>query len=652
MSLQAWLWSAAAFSALTLGAEVPELTKLAPDAKDYQLIAKLNPLTWNQQGYEVDNTMRVAGDLKRVGYLLKLTAKDGKESWVFTSMDTFAKTPAEVAVPAEGGKPLQLFVNNLEVAGNVDGLEKGKFERGNLEFWATNYGPANDPKIPGASDKSFDFGDKITPSGNYGSMQVHNFAKSQTVFAFNKFTGGTGCDLGIGNNPAAATDPKQNPDWTFSSSGSLYAKAELYVVGTFDNYQLKAFTGLDVQKVSLAGVTDKDPVSYKPGEEMVFTITPDLQNQQPSLDGYVINWTRTGDDGKTVSGKSPLAAGPFTVKTSLDRPGFVRVLATLSDPAGRELRKTYPNKKVDKIFFDGGAGVEPEKLAGIAEPEDFDAFWAKQKAKLATVPLKPEMKKIESKLANSDVYEVTIPCPGPRPVTGYLVVPAGAAGKSLPAKAMYQGYGVYKQAPPTWTDPKAITFHVNAHGFELNQNDRYYTDYAESIKSNGQQYAFDPKQNENPETAYFNGMALRVLRSLEFLKSLPQWNGKDLVASGGSQGGLQTVWAAALDPDVTLAQPGIPWGCDYAGGTVGRMGATWRIPYVRALDYYDCINHAKRIKCPVEITRAGLGDYTCPPSGVAILYNNLKSPKKINYYQGSTHGFIPDKPQITVRSAQ
>ncbi|MBS5529908.1 acetylxylan esterase, partial [bacterium] len=68
--------------------------------------------------------------------------------------------------------------------------------------------------------------------------------------------------------------------------------------------------------------------------------------------------------------------------------------------------------------------------------------------------------------------------------------------------------------------------------------------------------------------------------------------------------------------------------------------------YVDALGYYDTINHAKRIKCPVEITRAGLGDYTCPPSGVAILYNNIKSPKKIRWFQGSTHGYVPPNPQI------
>jgi len=45
------------------------------------------------------------------------------------------------------------------------------------------------------------------------------------------------------------------------------------------------------------------------------------------------------------------------------------------------------------------------------------------------------------------------------------------------------------------------------------------------------------------------------------------------------------------------------------------------------------------------ISRAGLGDYVCPPSGLAILYNNIKSPKNIVWVQGSTHGFVPQNPQ-------
>ena len=51
-------------------------------------------------------------------------------------------------------------------------------------------------------------------------------------------------------------------------------------------------------------------------------------------------------------------------------------------------------------------------------------------------------------------------------------------------------------------------------------------------------------------------------------------------------------------------------------------------------------------------TRAGLGDYTCQPSGLAILWNTLKCPKTIVWVQGSEHGFVPPEYEgrDTVRS--
>jgi cephalosporin-C deacetylase-like acetyl esterase len=69
---------------------------------------------------------------------------------------------------------------------------------------------------------------------------------------------------------------------------------------------------------------------------------------------------------------------------------------------------------------------------------------------------------------------------------------------------------------------------------------------------------------------------------------------------------------------------------------MGRLRG-WRPDWTEALGYYDIVNHAKRVKCPVTIS-AGLGDYVCPPSGVAILYNNIKSPKSLEVTQGKKHG--------------
>lgn len=409
-----------------------------------------------------------------------------------------------------------------------------------------------------------------------------------------------------------------------------------------------AGAALDPARVEVTGVTDRDPLSYRAGETIIFEIQTDYGGQKAEGD-YFLAWERSGDDGRTERGRERVSARPLVLRTSLDRPGFVRITATLLDAGGKPLPTRNNWGQPMNCGFEGGAGVEPDKLAGLPEIADFDAFWRRQKARLAAVPLKYRLEQQTSPLKNVTAYAATVDCAGPRPVTGYLTVPAGARKRSLPVRAVFAGYGVEKQNPPQQGPEDCIVFHVNAHGFELNRDADYYAGFARAIESNGFSYAFDPKQNADPERAYFNGMALRVLRSLEFLKALPEWDGVRLEVAGGSQGGLQAIWGAGLDPDVTGCKADIPWCCDLAGAAkLGRLNG-WHPEYRRPLDYYDAVNHAKRIRCPVEITRAGLGDYTCAPSGVAILYNSIESPKKITWVQGSTHGYVPKNPQRIVR---
>lgn len=51
-------------------------------------------------------------------------------------------------------------------------------------------------------------------------------------------------------------------------------------------------------------------------------------------------------------------------------------------------------------------------------------------------------------------------------------------------------------------------------------------------------------------------MYLRVLRALDYVKTLPEWDGKNLIVIGSSQCGAQAIVAAALDPQVSLCLTG------------------------------------------------------------------------------------------------
>lgn len=412
-----------------------------------------------------------------------------------------------------------------------------------------------------------------------------------------------------------------------------------------------------IQKLHIEARSNKSALSYRVGEEMVFTFKMKFGSIKPGK--WFLQYTRHGDDNQESCGKVP-ADQMLTVRTSMNQPGFVHIYVVLVDENGKTVFFDYtlPNGKKMKrgICYDAGGAAEPEKLTDCGEPDDFDAFWAKQKKRLAKVPFAGKVdRKLVRKTRTGSIYAVSIPAPGPRPATGYLTIPDAAGTGSLPVQISFYGYGNLKQKVPRYVSVRQIRFYMNAHGQELGREPGYYERFFASIGTPGYTYAFDPEQNKNPETCFFNGMVMRILRSLEYLKSLPEWDGVNLIASGGSQGGLQTMWAAALDPAVTSAVHLVTWCCDLAGQEkAGRLAGPWRLKYVPALDYYDPVFMAKRIKkASVVITRAGLGDYVCPPSGLMLCYKNLATPKKsIRWVQGSTHGVIPKKSEVIVWTIQ
>jgi cephalosporin-C deacetylase len=387
----------------------------------------------------------------------------------------------------------------------------------------------------------------------------------------------------------------------------------------------------------LLGATDKPAVSYQPGEKMTFEVR--LVRDGEPVEGTRLSWVRSGDDGLREKGEAISSAKPLVIGTSLEKPGFVRVLVTALDEKGQPL----VNEQKKEIVFDGGAGVEPAKLHSVPEPKDFDAWWTAQKALLAKVPLEViEQKPVPEQRADVETFDVKIACAGGMPVSGYLSKTKNLQPRSAVARVSFQGYGV---SPASRQDEWAgkfgkpvIALNINAHGIE---NGLPREDYVALSKARLKGYAFDPEQNAKPETAYYYGMALRVLRALEFVKSLPEWDGKTLIVEGGSQGGFQALLAASLDPAVTRCVAVKPWACDLGGITLGRLKG-WRPDYTPALGYFDPVNHAKRIRCETRIV-SGLGDYVCPPSGISVLYNNLPAttPKRIEYQQGATHQTTP-----------
>lgn len=393
-------------------------------------------------------------------------------------------------------------------------------------------------------------------------------------------------------------------------------------------------------------VTDHTNALYKCGEEIVFTLNLEGVKEMPE-GKYAVLLKSQGDDGRSVPDRLvPFELGkPIVIKDKINVPGFIRYEAVMCDTEGqcvfKDIKSPWGPPQVRGCF---GAGAEPEKLTHHEEPKDFDEFWTGQKKALAAVPMKAEMKKVsESEVA--EVFAVSIPCVG-NPSTGYIAIPKAAKdGKKFPIDLSFHGYGRFKQGPMKGEMADKIEASFNAHGYELDREPEYYEAFWKNVTLNERGfYGLDEKENENPETSYFLGMALRLIRAVEWVKTLDAYDGKNLRVWGGSQGGMQSIWAAAFVPGIKEIEAIVPWGTDWYGKGHGRYAFPPLTPkYAPGLDYFDTINFAKRIPvtCTVDISRVGLGDYHCPPSGEFLLYNAIKAPKRMRMVQNSDHGGAP-----------
>ena len=325
-------------------------------------------------------------------------------------------------------------------------------------------------------------------------------------------------------------------------------------------------------------------------------------------------------------------------------------------------------KKKHPVEYSVGSICEPEKYTtGVAEPADFQKFWDDSLAELAKIPVKvlerKEMKLDDEMLKTAPNYfafrivapmpspeklvgkfkswEVKIACVNDVPVSGYLTMPAGAKPKSLPVIVSFLG-APGGSAHQAFADD-VIRFDVNPHGFENGHPREYYKKMHATVTRH-----YQIRNSRNREKFYFRGMFLRAKRALDFVKTLPEYDGKTLIVVGNSQGGAQTLAAAGLDPDVKLIYASVPALCDH-GAIFAKRRAGWpRLinlnkkgqpspPEVaQVAPYYDCAFFAKRIKAEAYLT-TGLVDNVCSPTSVFCAYNNIPGKKHITVFTHKGH---------------
>jgi cephalosporin-C deacetylase-like acetyl esterase len=379
----------------------------------------------------------------------------------------------------------------------------------------------------------------------------------------------------------------------------------------------------------LSVVTDRPAAIYHKSEKVKFLVTATCEGK-PVTEGEIA-YKLTLDGAKDLDkGKVSLSDKPAVIEGSLAEPGFLQCVAMYIPPAGE-------GEKPKPVLGMAGAGIDPLAIPpSMPVPDDFDAFWKAQKARLAKVPMKPQLVWVDSPDESLECYNVEIPCVEPRPVSGYYARPVGAKPKSLPAILHVHGAGVRSASLGAAVGSAklgAIAMDINAHGIPNGKPKEFYEELSAGPLKGYPQFG-----RESRDTCYFLGMFLRLQRALDFLAAQPQWNGRVLCVIGHSQGGGQALAAAGLDPRVTFIGAGVPAICDHTGRAIGRINGWPKLvpdkdgkpdpTVLQVARYFDGMNFATRSKAEA-ILSVGFIDTVCPPTSVYAAYNNLPGKKQM-----------------------
>ncbi|MBC8008907.1 MAG: acetylxylan esterase, partial [Burkholderiales bacterium] len=271
-----------------------------------------------------------------------------------------------------------------------------------------------------------------------------------------------------------------------------------------------------------------------------------------------------------------------------------------------------------------------------------DTFWAEQKAALAKIAPDYQLTAApDLSDANIEVFYLSFQnvgnWSGPSRFYGVLSVPRGPG--PFPAVLNVPGAGVRAYTGNRTLAAKGvINLQVGIHGIPVNLPPEVYEQLGKGALSDYSRFQIDDRNRY-----YYRRVYLGAQRAADYLTTHPKWDGKNLIVSGGSQGGQLAIVTTALEPRVTGLVSVYPAYSDVTGylrGTTGgwpglfRTGRDGKVSdapveaKVVTTTYYDTVNFARRLRVP-GLYSWGYNDETCPATSTFAAYNIITAPKQL-----------------------
>ena len=287
-------------------------------------------------------------------------------------------------------------------------------------------------------------------------------------------------------------------------------------------------------------------------------------------------------------------------------------------------------------------GFSPEKIQPFTqEPKDFNTFWQGNLDELAKIPLS-YTKEIAKEYCTDkvDCYLVKIPVSRRKQcVYGYLFYPKNAQPGKHPVVLCPPGAGIKTIKEPLrhkyYAENGFIRLEIEIHGLDPRLPKETFDDISRAFNSDPTGYL--ENGIDNRDRYYMKHVYLALVRCIDLLTSLPEWDGRNVAVQGGSQGGALALVAAGLDKRVNLCVVNDPALSDMAGYTekgrtggyphFNRMTGLYTPSNISTMAYYDVVNFARKVKATTYMTW-GYNDNTCPPTTSYAVWNTLNCEKE------------------------
>lgn len=367
---------------------------------------------------------------------------------------------------------------------------------------------------------------------------------------------------------------------------------------------------------------------YRTGEKAKIKIS--LFKYGIPQDGITVNY-ETGSElmPSDKTGSIVLKNGKAEINIgTLDKPGFRDCIFSVMING----KKYSHHVKV---------GFSPDKIKPYTEmPDGFMDFWKNNIKEASEFPLKYTKEKAEEYCTEKiDCYLIKLQLNNRgQAVYGYLFYPKNAKPESCPVVLSPPGAGIKTIKEPLrhkyYAEEGFIRLEFEIHGLNPTMSEEQFKEISNAF--NGKENGYLTNGLDNKDNYYMKRVYLSCLRCIDLLTSLPEWDGKNVIVQGGSQGGALAMITAGLDKRVTACVVNHPALSDMAGYMAGRAGGYPHFFRTRGMDtkekletmsYYDVVNFARLIKADTFMTW-GFNDNTCPPTTSYAVYNTLECSKE------------------------